>query len=355
MNVLSRSIFRELLITFLLGTFALNLLLVTEKIIRLTKKMASVGLSPSDMLSVLVYLQPIFTIMTVPMALFFSILIVYGRLNADNEIVIMRANGMSFLSISSPAFTLGIICLLVTLSASFWIAPAGAKKLRAKVTDIISSRAPQAIQEGIFNTMFEDVVIFVADKDDSGVMSGMFMYDGRNAERPTVVYARQGQLTSEGGFSILMEMTDGHINFLGKNATTDLTYDKYRLRVPMEVIHSTKPQVELTPFEILKAVKTVPESKVMDYLLEFHRRLTFPFLCIVLMVFAPPLAFMAGKTGKVNGLATGFLVIAAYYGLLIYAEELVRVNRVSVLTGSWLPTVLFFTVAVILFRREARR
>ncbi|HEB01729.1 MAG TPA: YjgP/YjgQ family permease [Nitrospirae bacterium] len=355
MNVLSRSIFKELFLTFLLGVFALNFLLVTEKMIRLTKRLANVGLSPGDMLSVLVYLQPLFTVLTVPMALFFAILLVYGRMNADNEIVIMRTNGMSFTRIAAPAFVLGIFCLLVSLGASFWVAPAGARKLRQKVADIISVRAGGAIQEGIFNTFFDDIVIFVKKKTDSGVLQGMFMYDSRNRDRPTVVYAREGRVSTEGRRSIVMELKDGHISFVGKESATDLTFTSYKLRVPIQIFEAIRGQTEMTPFGILEAAALLPPKKRTNLMMEFHRRFTFPFLSVVLMVLAPPLSFMAGKTGRFSGLALGFLVIASYNILLLYTEEMVRVGRLSHFAGSWLPAVLFLGVSIYVFMREARR
>ncbi len=355
MNILFRSIFRELFLTFLLTVFALNFLLVTEKIIRLTKRLANIGLSPSDMLSVLVYLQPLFTILTVPMALFFSILFVYGRMNADNEVVIMRTNGMSFMRIAAPAFLLGIFCFLVSLGASFWVAPAGAEKLRERVADIISVRAPNAIQEGIFNTMFDEIIIFVKKRTESGKLMGMFMYDGRNRKRPTVVYAQEGRIFSEGRHSIIMELEHGHVSFLGKHEATDLSFESYRLRVPIQAFKTINDQSEMTPFEILKAAKSKKPRERANYLIEFHRRFTFPFLCVVLMVFAPSLAFLSGKTGRANGLAIGFMVIAGYYIFLVYTEELVRVERLAHYVGSWLPAVLFLLISAIVFSAEARK
>ena len=355
MSILFRSIFRELFVTFLLSVFALNFLLVTEKIIRLTKRLANVGLSPSDMMSVLVYLQPLFTVLTVPMALFFAILFVYGRMNADNEIVIMRTNGMSFMKIAAPAFVLGIFCLLVTLAASFWVAPAGARKLRERVADIISERAPNAIQEGIFNTMFDDIVIFVKKRSDSGRLMGMFMYDGRNKERPIVVYARQGQVTSEGRHSIIMDLKDGHVSLMGNREATDITFESYRLRVPIQAFKTINGQSEMTPFEILEAAGSQKPKQRANFLIEFHRRFTFPFLCVVMMVLAPSLAFLSGKTGRANGLAIGFMVIAAYYIFLVYTEELVRLERVAHYVGSWLPAAVFLCISVVLFAKEARK
>ena len=355
MNVLSRSILKELFLTFALGIFALNFLLVTEKIIRLTKRLSDVGLSPGDMISVLIYLQPLFTILTVPMALFFAILIVYGRMNADNELVIMRTNGMSFARIAAPAFVLGIFCLLLSLGASFWGAPHGAKKLRQKVADIISLRAPNAIQEGIFNTLFDDIVIFAKKRTDSGILEGMFMYDGRNAKRPTVVYAREGRVSSEGRHFIAMELRDGHINIMGDEIATDLTFESYKLRIPIQLFKVISGQVEMSPFEMLEAAPALAPLEKANLMLEFHRRFTFPFLCIILMVLAPPLSLMSGKSSMVSGLATGFIIIALYYIMLVYTEEMVRVEKLAHFAGAWLPAIAFFALSVYMFMKEARR
>jgi lipopolysaccharide export system permease protein len=66
-----------------------------------------------------------------------------------------------------------------------------------------------------------------------------------------------------------------------------------------------------------------------------------------------PLALLAGKSGRLGGLATGLLVFTVYYMLLIYGENLVIAGKISHLIGAWVPCILLGIIAFILFKREA--
>jgi lipopolysaccharide export system permease protein len=89
-----------------------------------------------------VYLQPKLTILTTPIAMLLAILVTYGRLNSDNELIVMRTGGMSFRQVSRPVFLLGTGCFLAGAFVSFFLAPVSSRNLRESVADVISRRAP---------------------------------------------------------------------------------------------------------------------------------------------------------------------------------------------------------------------
>ena len=104
MKILHRSILKELILTFILSLASLNFILMMEKLLRLSRVLSGVGISVIDMAKLIMYLQPQLLLLTVPMAFLLSTLLVYGRLNIDNELVIMRMSGMDFKQIIANSF-----------------------------------------------------------------------------------------------------------------------------------------------------------------------------------------------------------------------------------------------------------
>ena len=90
MKILYRSILKELLLTFFVSLASLNFILMMEKLLRLSRFLSGVGTSAADMIKMILLLQPQLFLLTIPMALLLSILLTYGRLNMDNEMVILR-------------------------------------------------------------------------------------------------------------------------------------------------------------------------------------------------------------------------------------------------------------------------
>jgi lipopolysaccharide export LptBFGC system permease protein LptF len=75
------------------------------------------------MVRIILLLQPQIMLLTIPMSLLLSTLLVYGRMNMDNEIIIMKTAGMNFRKISFPVMLLGILCFCASLAVGFSLGP----------------------------------------------------------------------------------------------------------------------------------------------------------------------------------------------------------------------------------------
>jgi lipopolysaccharide export system permease protein len=356
-HTIHRSVLKELFTAFVLGLLTFNFILVTEKVLRLTKVFASVGASLTDMLKILLLMQPQITVLTAPIALLIAVLITYGRMGADNELVIMRASGMSFRQISMPVLLFGLACFVFTTAASFYAAPAGVKRLRETVSKTIARRAPLAIEEGIFNNAFRDIVLYVNERTPDGDLKDVFIYDERRKGEPTVLLAREGRIATTGDMNISFDLREGRIHIAKDNSTTVLSFGRYVLSFPFTLgskpLHSFQ---ELTPLKLWRAaLGTRGEEEKTRILLELHRRLSLPALCLILMVLGPPLSLMAGRSGKMGGLAIGILVFALYYTAVVYTEGQAMAGKIPVWLGAWSPALVFGVVSALLFRRASLR
>ena len=180
MKILHKAVFKELIVTFIISLASLNFILMMEKLLRLSRFLSGVGTSIMDMAKLMLYLQPQVFLLTIPMSLLLSTLLVYGRLNLDNEIIIMKNSGMNFMGISMPVVMLGILCFLLNITVSFYLGPRSSIQMRQEITNIIKVRTPLAIEEGRFNNSFKDTIIMVKEKTGANNVRGIFIYDNRN-------------------------------------------------------------------------------------------------------------------------------------------------------------------------------
>jgi lipopolysaccharide export system permease protein len=199
MKIIHRSILKELSFTFIISLACLNFILMMEKLLRLTRFLSGVGTSMTDMAKLILFIQPQLFLLTIPMSLLLSTLLVYGRLNVDNELVILRSSGMDFRGISRPVVVLGFICFLLNIAVSFYIGPRSSVALREEITNIIRVRTPLAIEEGRFNTYFKNTLIIVKEKVSDNELRGIFIYDSKNKQEPRVVMARRERSLSRRG------------------------------------------------------------------------------------------------------------------------------------------------------------
>jgi lipopolysaccharide export system permease protein len=355
-HTMHRAVLRELLAVFALGLLTFNFILVTEKFLNLAKLFASVGASLGDLAKILVLFQPQITVLTMPIAFLMAVLLTYGRMNADNEIVVLRASGMSFGALSRPVFLFGAGCFALSLLASFWAAPLGAKKLRETVSDILARRAPLAIEEGIFNTSFRDVVVFVGGKTADGRLRDIFVYDGRRKDGPAVLVAREATVGAPGGASVSFDLRDGQVLLEHGEGATEVSFGRYAISFPLAAGDSQlTSRAELSPPGLLGEAAGAEGEERRRLLLEFHRRLSLPSLCLIMMLLGPPLSLWAGRSGKLGGLALGMLVFALYYAGVVYTEGLAATGALPVWLGAWLPAAVLGAASAWMFRRAASR
>jgi len=310
----------------------------------------------TDMVKILLLLQPQITVLTAPIAFLMAVLLTYGRMGADSELIIMRTSGMSFRKICAPVFMFGLGCFVLALIMSIYVAPLGAKRLRETVSGIIMSRAPLAIEEGIFNTSFKGVVLYVNKKTKDGELKDIFIYDDRRSEEPAVLLAKSGRIETQGGMSISFDLHNGRIHMAGKNGTTELSFGRYLLSFPITISDSPlRTLPELTPMTLWQKAYQETGKERTRVLLELHRRFSLPFLCLILMVMGPPLSLMAGKGGKLGGLAIGIAVFALYYVGVVYTEGLTMADKIPHWAGAWTPAIVFSLASLMIFKKVSSR
>lgn len=353
MYILHRFVLRELITSFLLSVVFLNFTLMMEKLLRLSRLLSSVGASSLDVAEIILFLQPQLSILTIPMAMLLSVLLTYGRLNADNELVIMRNIGMTFRLISRPVFYLGIACFAISILMSFYLSPAASAALRQKVTSILISRAPLAIEEGVFNTSFKDMVILVREKPAPTTLSGIFIVDERKKDESKIIVAKEGRILTEQD-SLSFRLGEGHVYLTGKKAFTEIRFGSYYFRLNPVADQGNKKSSELTPLELISESKSAPDKKI-PYLLELHRRLSMPAVCLIIIFLGPSLALIAGKSGRMGGLTIGLTVFAVYYGVMIYGENLARSGALPHFVGAWLSFVLLATFSTVAFEKVNKK
>lgn len=353
MKIIYKAHIWELSYTFCLSLITLNFLLMMEKILRLSRILSGIGASIKDLITLVLYIQPSLMVLTIPMSLLLSILLTFGRVNADNEMVILRASGLSFSAISRSVFYFGIVTFILSLFCSFYLSPLSSGRLRDALYRIIIDRAPQSIEAGVFNTSFKGLVILVREKPSQDTMKGIFIYDSRNKKEPKVLVARDGTIKTGRDLSISMFVRDGFIHISRpQSESTEIFFDRYNITLNIATEGPSRKNSELTPLELLKAAEGKEKAERINLLLEFHRRLTLPSLCLILMFLGPPLSLLSGKSGRLGGLTIGIVLFTVFYIIMLYGENMARSEVVSHVVGAWLPVVVFGAVSLIAFMRE---
>src|SRR3982751_4397606 len=112
MRLIDRFVSREMIVNVLMAIAVLSLVLVVGNIFRkLLPLLVNHDVPVEYLLTFIAYVLPFSLIFTIPWGLLTAILLVFGRLSADNELIALRANGVS---ITRIALSLGVVALICT-------------------------------------------------------------------------------------------------------------------------------------------------------------------------------------------------------------------------------------------------
>ncbi|MFN3739606.1 MAG: LptF/LptG family permease [Thermodesulfovibrionales bacterium] len=347
MKILYRQVYKELVFYLFLGIVVINTLIMVEKLIRVSKVISGIA-GPLDMIRIILLIQPQMLTITIPVAFLTAILLTYGRLNMDNELVAVSASGVSLTKVSMPAVRMGIVLMIIALLVTVIIAPYGNKRLRKEVNHLLKTGISKKIEEETF-TDLGNIVLYSGRKDGQ-ILKDVFVYI---KSKEAVVTAKRAFVRTDSQ-EVIMELQDGLMSIVKGDKKIDIYFGRYKLS-GIAIKGLSKKAGELMPHQLLAEAKEVDKKKALKYIMEFYRRFTYPLLSIVIGLIGPRLSLLAGRTGRFGGLTSGVLFLVSYYILSVYFEGLVEAERLAPEIGMVLPVFLGITGGIIVFIRMDKR
>src|SRR5437868_11557544 len=145
MKLIDRFVSRELLVNVAFAIAVLSLVLVVGNIFRkLLPLLVNHDVPVEYLISFIAYVLPFSLIFTIPWGLLTAVLLVFGRLSADNELTALRSNGVSIARICVPLIGISLLCTAVSLWLNLQVAPAAQEEMRSTVFNL-ATRNPMAL------------------------------------------------------------------------------------------------------------------------------------------------------------------------------------------------------------------
>lgn len=368
MKLIDRFVSRELLVNLLFAVAVLSLVLVVGNIFRkLLPLLVNHDVPVEYLVTFIAYVLPFSLIFTIPWGLLTAILLVFGRLSADNELIALRANGVSIGRICASLAAVALICTAICLWLNVQVAPAAQQKLRTTVLDL-ATRNPMALfgSDQVID-QFPGRKIYVGKKEGNHLENIIVFEMNENSMPMRVTHARTGVLEVDlPGQRILMHLYNARYQ---QRDEAD-PFDLMRVRDGINMAEGTLP---ISLEELYEKEKKRPSrsamslEQLMDQLksgdrneksasrTEINKRFAFPFSCLAFALIGVPLGVTAHRRETSMGYLMS-LVVAFFYFLFIIMADTLRSNAgVHPELLVWFPNLLFLTLGAILFRRLARQ
>lgn len=364
MSILDRYIVREMVVPFVLGLAIFTTILLIVRILKLVELVVNRGVPLEQMLRIFSYILPAFLEVTVPMALLLAILVAFGRLSSDSEVIAMRAAGISLYRLLLPVAVFATGVALLTGWLSLTARPWGNSHLRMGLYEVVKTRASAGIKPKVFNDEFKNLVIYVDRiQPASDVLEGILVADSRDRSLHNTIYAESGRLiTDERRHTLTLRLEQGGIYSTGTDdgyqdtrfTTYDLTLD---LNAALAQLRDRERDVsELTWAELREDIarKTAAGDPAYAERVELHRKFSIPFACLVFAAIGVPLGIQPTRAVHSRGFSLSLGLIFLYYLLLTFGQNLGERGTLAPALAVWLPNAVLAAIAATLLVRAAR-
>jgi len=366
-KTLIRYLISEVLPPFLLGLLAFTFILLIGRLLKLIELVISRGVPPIQVGKLLVLIMPTFLEMTVPMAFLLAILLGLGRMANDQELLAMKASGVSPLQILWPIAGLSLMVSILTLVTTLYARPTANSALKKELYNIAKSRVGTALKEKVFNDDFPKILVYVEEIIPPGnTAQGIFIIDKRDRVREDIILGKVARITSDDESNTLaLRLFDGSIYEREKNREgfSQTRFNIYDFKLDLDELVGPVRQKEAGPKELPLAdlLKSIEEKqrrggKSIPERMEFHQRIAFGFIPLVFGLLGVALALLprTSRAGRSWGFMLCLFWLLVYYVLLSFGKALGDKGHLQPIPALWLPNVTIGFIALVFFRKAMR-
>lgn len=398
MKTLDRYILRQLIAITFLGVLSLTMLLLLGQLFKeLHTLLVESGAPPSIVIDFILQVIPFSLTFSVPWGFLTAVLLVYGRLAADNELTSMRMAGLSLWRLSAPAIGMGIVLSGLCYYINIEIAPKGKQAMTELVMTAAMDNPRNLLKSSQDATKLDKVMLYIEQRVGDE-LRGVHIYPSDDDEMLGADFdAIHAQAAEIGEF----DLKTRQLSLTLKKATLERTRNgltdmpligsmPLRVHIPIRTHRKMKSNrftnseiAELfEQYEILQRVnngvlkraelkaaqkQTFPcasalwtaaredamriklhmsEKNVRAYRTEGVQRASFACACIVFSLIGVPLAITARRRDTSTGFAIGILVAALYFMALVFCELSRKAGGITPYIVLWIPNIVCAAFAI---------
>jgi len=366
LRLMDRYIGKQIIAATIFGVAVLSILLVMGNLFKeirplLVEERASPALIGQFMLSVL----PFSLIYTIPWGFLVAILLVFGRLSAENELISMRMAGVGLFRISFPVFLIAGLLSVFCLWLNTTIAPKAKDTIKFVLYEAVKANPNALLDPGVVQTKFKGQKVFVESRKDD-MLYGLHLYqlqEGDETGFPVAsVYAREAKLkVIQETKQLRLHLTDAFMESRHPDGSHDIAFigEQEPLLFDFSVERRKKRKSStMTNGEIHDLLNSGESiDKRLTYRLnnEVQRRYSFSLACLALSLVGVPLGINARRKETSTGLGLSILVALGYFLFFSVAQNYEKQSGNTAVILYWVPNILCLALGIGLFFKARRK
>jgi lipopolysaccharide export LptBFGC system permease protein LptF len=352
------------LVTFLLAIGILTFGMMGARLVKLFEFLSR-GVPLLSAVQFLFYISPLVLTLSIPWAALVAIMLVFGRMSADNEITAMRACGISILQIISPiiliVFLLTCFCVYLQLD----VAPEWTYRARGMITQVGVDQ-PLSIFEAGRPVEFENNHILIDERvGETGLKNIQVWRMGKGKKVEQDISAASGKIDVDKNAQILNVVLDDAkiVSYDSKNN------DKPTRTFSKQMIFSIDYGKKFNSIKIGKEIKYLSFREIFGRAVldkrrgidttkievELNQRIALALSPIAFMLLGLPLAIRTSRKETSVGLFLSVILAGVYFSLVMVFEAFNDYPQYYPQALLWIPNVSYQVFGLVFIFKIAQK
>ena len=316
------------------------------------------------------FLIPSIFVLTTPLAILLSILYQLGYMSRYNELVALKANGVSLGRIFAPFFIIGIIFSLLIFFVNEGMVPKCSMEIDKITLYYMNGRGENEIQNR--EKEQKNIAFFSRLNNLSFYCDKLIIGDNVAEEVSIREFYKNGSLKREwfGKKAMWLDGTwwlfDGYIrnydveNKLINNDSKMQFFKKSRIPIGIQIedIMRTRNEIEKMSeymsvgklYKYIKrnfAMKAVPKELLVD----LYRKLSIPITVLIVTVFGVIFGTKISRGGALASVGASLAFYLSYYGISSFFIAMGKLGKITPGFAVWFPQIMFGIFCLYLLKK----
>lgn len=311
----------------------------------------------------LLFIQPSFLVLAIPIGFLTAVLVVYGRMSADREVTAVEACGTSLWVLVWPMIGLSFLCSIFLVAFMDSFLPWGNASFLKLQYQIITERSAVIVRERVFIKDFDGFILYVDQKDDKrDILKNVKVLVLNEKGYPyRTIFAKEGALRQDpSNYHVILDLSTGEMQQLGTHKSDSMAeffsmqfktcaLDLSARRLSGGGLDLRNAQNTSSILELARKIKQEEAAKqdARNDEVDFQKRFSIPFSALAFAFIGIPLGLMA-RTGSFTSTFLAVVLVAIYEGFIMFGQAGGPMGVVSPLLAMWLPNGILACVGLAL-------
>jgi lipopolysaccharide export system permease protein len=315
---------------------------------QLADKVINKGVSVSTVSMVLLYNIPVLIGFTLPIAALAAMILTFGRLSSDNEIIAIRASGISLTRILMPLVAVGLVFSLCLWVLNDRVIPHAYHAQRELLHETGAKNPTALLEAGTYIDDFEGHVIFIF-RVEGNKLYNIRIFQPQPDGKPTrTIVAQEGEFTPvPGQQKLYLKLINGTSDEPDFNNTNNFYKLNFKTSFMTLDLAKTSGKVDKKPKgmtlkELSKTITTFRRQSMdpTPLITEYHRKISWAFSPLIFILLGFPIAVITHRRQKTANLLLAIMFAAPYYLLSIGCQSLANQGYARPEFVMWLPNLI---------------